>query len=450
MMSYDALNARGLFDTGLPRYTSYPTAPVFSPAVGASFQASELQALDPVDPVSVYVHLPFCERLCWFCACRTQGVQSLAPVERYLDTLERELDQIKALTPKGLTMGRLHWGGGTPTILPPQMIDRLIGLIDRVFARSDRFEFSVEIDPTLVSAAKIVALRTAGMTRASIGVQDFDDMVQDAIGRRQSFGQTRACVDLLRQAGIGSVNVDLVYGLPYQTRARFRRTLELVDTLGADRVALFGYAHVPHMAKRQVLIPVDVLPGDRARHALNTMAADHFTAAGMQKIGIDHFARRHDDLSLAARTGRLRRNFQGYTTDDCPTLIGIGASAMSSFRGGHVQNAPQTNAYVKRIEAGTLAGCRGHRLSAEDRLRGEVIEMLMCRFKIDTVQLQLRHDDLSAIAPALELVQNLFGDVLDVGATTLTLRPEAHALVRLIASLFDAYPLGDVQYSRAS
>ena len=450
MMTFDALKAHGLFETGLPRYTSYPTAPVFSAATEASFQRDALKALNPQVPVSVYVHIPFCERLCWFCACRTQGVQSLSPVDHYLDALERELETVASLLPAGITMGRLHWGGGTPTILPPDRILRLMSSLVRVFTPAPEFEFSVEIDPTLVDAEKIVALRAAGMTRASIGVQDFDPVVQDAIGRQQSYAQTVHCVELLRGAGIRSLNLDLVYGLPYQTTRRFRTTLSQVDTLLPDRVALFGYAHVPHMAKRQVLIPQDALPQDRARHHLAAQAAAHFAKIGMQSIGIDHYATPHDSLAKAATDGTLRRNFQGYTTDGCPTLIGLGASSISSFEGGYVQNAAQTSAYIKAVDSGALAGCRGHAHSAEDHLRGDLIEALMCNFEVDLAQLRARYGDLTPIAPALAQVEALFGDLVDVTPSRLQIKPHAQGLVRLIASQFDAYPQPDARYSRAS
>jgi len=344
----DRLQALGLFDARVPRYTSYPTAAVFSPDTGPEFQRRSLETLDPVDPVSVYIHIPFCERLCWFCACHTQGTQTLGPVESYIETLEAELEMLRGTLPDGLRMGRLHWGGGTPTILPPPLIHRLSQAIRNVFTPAADFEFSVEIDPTMVDRAKIDALATEGMTRASIGIQDFDPEVQQAIGRLQPFDITRTCVDDLRAAGITSLNTDLVYGLPHQSLARIEDTIDKVLTFAPDRVALFGYAHVPWVSKRQKLIDETALPDDLARYTLATRAAERFVETGLTAIGIDHFARPEDDLAKALATGRLRRNFQGYTADICQTLIGLGASSISSLPGGYVQNAPATAAYKQR------------------------------------------------------------------------------------------------------
>jgi oxygen-independent coproporphyrinogen-3 oxidase len=290
MEHIDSLKALGLFDARVPRYTSYPTAAAFSPNVGSTFQKRVLETLNPDDPVSVYIHIPFCERLCWFCACHTQGTQTLGPVESYIQTLETELDMLRDTLPIGMRMGRLHWGGGTPTILPPPLIHRLSTAIRSVFPPTDDFEFSVEIDPTMVDRAKIDALAAEGMTRASIGIQDFDPEVQQAIGRLQPFDVTRACVEDLRAAGITSLNTDLVYGLPQQTLARIEDTIDKVLTFAPDRIALFGYAHVPWVSKRQKLIDETALPDDLARYTLATRAAERFVEAGLASIGIDHFA----------------------------------------------------------------------------------------------------------------------------------------------------------------
>jgi oxygen-independent coproporphyrinogen-3 oxidase len=393
------LGALGLFDARVPRYTSYPTAAVFSPGIGAAFQASALAGLDPQAPVSVYIHIPFCERLCWFCACHTQGTQTLAPVEAYIGTLEAELALLRETLPRGLRMGQLHWGGGTPTILPPALIHRLARAIRAVFDPTETFEFSIEIDPTLVDRAKIDALAAEGLTRASIGIQDFAPEVQQAIGRKQPFAVTQACVADLRAAGITSLNTDLVYGLPHQTEARIADTIEKVLTFAPDRVALFGYAHVPWVSKRQKLIDEDALPDGVARFHLAEFAADRFRQVGMHAIGIDHFSRPGDALARAQSAGRLRRNFQGYTTDDCQTLIGLGASSISRFPGGYVQNAPATAAYIQRIIAGGLAGSRGYAMAGEDALRARAIEFLMCDFRLDLKDLESEFGTAAASLP---------------------------------------------------
>ncbi|MEW9921305.1 oxygen-independent coproporphyrinogen III oxidase [Marimonas sp. MJW-29] len=450
MLSFDDLKARGLFDERLPRYTSYPPAPAFHDGMGAAFQAEALAALDPGEPISLYLHIPFCERLCWFCACRTQGVRSIAPVEHYIGTLEAELALIKDHLPGRIRVGQMHWGGGTPTILPPALITRLRNALGTVFDFDPDTEFSVEIDPTLVDADKVVALREAGMTRASIGVQDFAEVVQNCIGRLQSFEQTRDAVDLLRAAGIGSLNIDLVYGLPFQSITGFGKTLDQVCALDPDRIALFGYAHVPHMAQRQKLIPEAALPDDRARFALFNKATEMLTAHGLAPIGIDHFAKPGDSMAQAARTGHLRRNFQGYTVDGCETLLGLGASSISKFRDGFVQNTAQTGPYTKLIKDGSLAGARGYRLTEEDRLRSRVIEMLMCDYAIDFEELALSAADMALLAPGLAALRAECRGLITESPGRLSLSPEARPLVRRLAHFFDTFTLQNVGFSRVS
>ena len=451
MEHIDQLKTLGLFDQRVPRYTSYPTAPVFSTDTDAAFQVECIRALDPAEPVSVYVHIPFCERLCWFCACRTQGTRTLSPVESYLGTLEAELAMLAKTLPAGVKMGRLHWGGGTPTILPPHMIHRLAQAIKVIIPPAERFEFSVEIDPTMVDDAKIAALQAEGMSRASIGIQDFSVDVQEAIGREQSFEATKRCVDALRAAGITSLNTDLVYGLPHQTLDKIAASVKRVLTLNPDRVALFGYAHVPHMAKRQNLIDQAHLPGDQLRYYLFQKAAEMFAGAGYAAIGIDHFAKPEDALSRASQAGTLRRNFQGYTEDDCSSLIGLGASSISSYPQGYVQNAAATGAYVQRIEAGTLAGYRGHPLTRDDVLHARAIEMLMCDFALDLDQLQREFGENAAqLAPTHAEVARKFAPFITLTDSALAIKAEGRPLTRIIASAYDAYTPAEAQYSKAS
>lgn len=445
------LESLGLFDARVPRYTSYPTAPVFSTDTGSPFQTEQLSNLDPAQPVSVYVHIPFCERLCWFCACRTQGTKTLSPVESYLETLEAELALIRSILPRGLRMGRLHWGGGTPTILPPQMIHRLAQAVKSVIPPSEDWEFSVEIDPTMVDRDKIAALAAEGMNRASIGIQDFDPLVQASIGRIQPFDVTRDCVNDLREAGVNSLNTDLVYGLPHQTEARLIDTVDKVRILAPDRISLFGYAHVPWMSKRQKLIDETALPDERARYRLAETAASLFSESGFTPIGIDHFARPADELCQAAWSGRLRRNFQGYTADHCPVLIGLGASSISRLPGGYVQNAPATAAYTQRIEAGKLAGSRGHVFSPEDLLRARAIEMLMCDMTLNIPALEAEFGPPAAgLAPIHRQIANRFGAFVDLGDNALSIRRSGRPLTRIIASAYDAYSEAGAHYSQAS
>ena len=444
-----SLRRMGLFDARVPRYTSYPPATAFSAQTGREFQVSCLQALDPAAPVSVYIHIPFCERLCWFCACRTQGTTTLKPVADYLRVLKQELEQLRNTLPAGITMGQMHWGGGTPTILPPDMIRDLAQTVKDVIPPADEFSFSIEIDPTLVDDAKIAALADMGMTRASIGIQDFAEDVQEAIGRKQSFAATKACVDSLRSAGIASLNADLVYGLPFQTPEKLANTIAKVRALDPDRIALFGYAHVPTFSKRQKLIPDDALPGEEERYALARQAANAFTGSGYQAIGIDHFGKPKDSLTKAAKSGHLRRNFQGYTDDTCPALIGIGASSISQFAQGYVQNASATAAYIERIEAGQLSGHRGYQMTADDRLRADAINMLMCEFEIDLDRLAL-HPDASSLLPVHDAILNAFGPYVVKTGSRIQITPQGRALTRIIAQKYDGFSDIAAQYSQAS
>lgn len=443
------LRRLGLFDARVPRYTSYPPATAFTVQTGADFQAACIRALDPATPVSVYIHIPFCERLCWFCACRTQGTTTLKPVDNYLRVVKDELALLRATLPSGVRMGQMHWGGGTPTILPPDMIRALAQAVKDVIPPADDFSFSVEIDPTLVDDAKIAALAEMGMTRASIGIQDFATDVQKAIGRAQSFAATKTCVDSLRAAGITSLNADLVYGLPFQTPEKLARTIAKVRALDPDRIALFGYAHVPTFSKRQKLIPDAALPGEEERYALARQAAHAFIGSGYQAIGIDHFGKPGDSLTQAANAGHLRRNFQGYTDDTCPTLIGIGASSISQFAQGYVQNASATAAYIERIAAGTLAGHRGYEMNADDRLRAEAINMLMCDFEIDLDKLR-NHPNADSLAPVHAEILETFADYVVPTDKGLLITDAGRPLTRIIAQRYDGFSGIAAQYSQAS
>ncbi|KNG95244.1 oxygen-independent coproporphyrinogen III oxidase [Pseudaestuariivita atlantica] len=435
----NTLRRFGLFDAKVPRYTSYPPANRFEPDVGAQNQGNWLRAVPQDKPVSVYVHVPFCRRLCWFCACRTQGTKTLAPVEAYLDVLFREIDLVAgALGEARPPMARLHLGGGTPTLLSGDMMTRLIDRIDAVFARSPEFEFSVEIDPTEAAQDVLDALAEKGMTRASVGVQDFDPRVQKAIGREQGFGVTQDVITRLRRNGVRSLNVDLLYGLPYQTSLGLLATLKQVVTLSPDRLALYGYAHVPHMSKRQVMIPSVALPDPERRYKMSAIARDQLVTWGFDALGIDHFARPGDSLAVAARNGRMKRNFQGYTDDPCDTLIGLGASAISSFPQGYSQNAVPTSAYNQRIGAGGLAGHKGLVLSGQDRFVRALISSLMCDGAIDPRHMAETYPSFTGDLRARLLdLDRTFPGALERTGGQLRLRPGLEPLARLLAARLD-------------
>ncbi|SEN53371.1 oxygen-independent coproporphyrinogen-3 oxidase [Loktanella fryxellensis] len=450
MDTADILQRHGLFDAQVPRYTSYPPANHFVAGAGQRHQADWLRAVPPGTALSVYVHVPFCRRLCLFCACRTQGTSTMRPLNDYVTHLTQEIAAVRRHLPDDVRMGRLHLGGGTPTILPVRLMTRLLDALDDAFATTDDAEFSVEIDPTDAAPELLHMLAARGLTRASIGVQDFAPQVQAAIGRPQSLGQTQEVIDTLRSAGVAGLNIDLLYGLPHQTADSFRDTLAHVRDMAPDRLAIYGYAHVPWMSKRQVLIPTAALPDAAARWALAQQAHRTMTQAGYAAIGIDHFARPGDGLALADAAGTLRRNFQGYTDDPCPTLIGFGASAISRLGQGYVQNAVATSAWTARTRPGGLTGHRGYELTGDDAVIAAMIADLMCRFRLDLVGLRAAHSDHHAlIARTARMLLSDFPDVFGASDDGIYMHAATRPLVRIVAHRIDALRSPATSYSSA-
>ena len=355
-----------------------------------------------------------------------------------------------SLLPPDTSFSRIHWGGGTPTLLDPAMINDLACAISDMAPLAPCGEFSVEVDPNEIDQPRVDALAAAGMTRASIGVQDFDSEIQTTIGRIQSFEVTRDAADMLRTAGIGSLNADILFGLPHQTTERIASSVQKLLTLSPDRVALYGYAHVPWMARRQSLIPSDALPAPEERLKLFETAKQLFEWDGYRQIGIDHFAVPHDSLAIASQTGRLRRNFQGYTDEPADVLIGLGASAISRYPQGYTQNNPATSGYTKSVRAGELSTVRGHAFTDEDHLRGRIIEALMCDFEV-------RLDDLLQRFPSREgHIRGLlsgagayFGDLVRLTPEKLRITAEGEPLTRIIARHFDAYDMSNAGHASA-
>ncbi|WP_138423800.1 oxygen-independent coproporphyrinogen III oxidase [Maritimibacter alexandrii] len=450
MENLTQLRKLGLFDARVPRYTSYPTAPHFAGGIGGSHVSDWIRAIPQGSQISLYLHVPFCRRLCWFCACRTQGTSTLSPVAAYVDSLTQELETLKSHLLPGITISHLHWGGGTPTLLDPGMIERLSAAIFDTAPLGENAQFSVEIDPNEIDDARMDALVAVGLNRASLGVQDFDPMIQEVIGRPQTFEVTKAAVDGLRARGVPSLNVDLLYGLPHQTNARMTDSVKKVLSLGPDRIALFGYAHVPWMARRQGLIPTEALPSPEERLELFNLSRDLFVADGFDEIGIDHFARPEDGLSKAHKAGTMHRNFQGYTEDSAEALIGIGASSISRYPQGYAQNAPATSAYQERVRAGQLPVTRGHAFTGDDILRGRVIEQILCDFAVDlpAIAREVGVDPATAVALADGLAETLPGTV-SVTDGVLTIEPQARPLARIIARYFDAYEMNEAGHSQA-
>ncbi len=450
MTKQSQLARLGLFDARVPRYTSYPTAPQFTGGVDQSHFTKWISEIPAGSEISLYLHVPFCRHLCWFCACRTQGTQSEEPVRAYLETLKSEIALLKDILPENLSLSRLHWGGGTPTLMSASMMTDLAGTVLDVIPMAKGGEFSVEIDPNEIDESRIKALADAGMNRASIGVQDFDDEIQKVIGRIQSYEMTRDAAEMIRSHGIDSLNADILYGLPHQTDERIAESVLKLLTLNPSRVALYGYAHVPWMAKRQQLIPTDALPAPEERLGLYEVARKLFLADGYAEIGIDHFALPDDGLAVAQRGGVLRRNFQGYTDDKSQVLIGLGASSISKFPQGFAQHAPGTSQYTSAVRDGKFATVRGHVFSDDDRLRARLIESIMCNFHIDTTEI-LRDFDITRLQ--LEAMYQVASDTFEglpkITADGFTLPKEAYPLTRMIARSFDAYDLSKAGHSSA-
>ena len=430
-----------LFSANVPRYTSYPTAPHFHAGMDAAVYGEWLAALPPDMPLSLYFHIPFCDTLCWFCGCHTSVVNNYAPVRDYVRLLRAEIALVGAALKQRRTVSHIHWGGGSPTMLSPQDIALLDSTLRAHFELLPDAEYGIEIDPRGLSEETVLALKSAGVTRASIGLQDCDPEVQRAINRIQTEAETRAAMALLRANDVRSINLDLVYGLPKQTLKSWERTLEFAVSLAPDRLSVFGYAHVPQFKKHQALIPADTLPSLEARFQQAEFARNFLSAHGFAAIGLDHFARPQDALAKAAEHGMLHRNFQGYTTDDAPALLGLGASAIGSLPQGYVQNVPAVPAYRAAIEAGRLPVTRGIAITDSDRMRREVIERLMCDLAVDLDAVAARHGkSRHAFAGAMPALRDLVRDgMMTLEGGKVTIDPQWRPAVRLACAAFDEY-----------
>ncbi|MGB6231031.1 MAG: oxygen-independent coproporphyrinogen III oxidase [Litorimonas sp.] len=425
----------------VPRYTSYPTAPNFSEAVNADTVRGWMAALPGEEAISLYLHIPFCDRLCWFCGCHTRHVKRYDPIRAYLEQLYREFEIVAKAIGRRQPVARLHLGGGSPSLLRAQDLVRLRARLDANFDILPDAEISLEFDPTDMDPEEADRFCAFGVNRASLGVQDFDPRVQTAINRPQSFSKTRDIVQALRDGGVASVNIDALYGLPFQTDDTIRRTLSQVIELEPERIALFGYAHVPWMKRHQRMIETTSLPDTLNRFRQNAVAASALGRAGYRSVGIDHFALPDDPLAVAAANGSLRRNFQGYTADPCATLIGFGTSSISQFEQGFAQNVKTVQAYGRALDAGEPATERGIALRDRDRVTAAAIEQLMCRFRIDADTLRTRFGPLadSALRKAA-LIAHLDEDGLfEADAQGFRVTDLGRPFVRTLASRLDDY-----------
>lgn len=445
-------NVSDKYDARVPRYTSYPTAPHFTSDVDDAVYRRWLGALEPRQPLSLYFHIPFCDSMCWFCGCYTKIVNKYEPIREYLDVLEEEIDLLAEALPGRFSASHLHWGGGSPTMLTGQDWLALVAKLRQRFDLADGAEMAVELDPRDATESYVAALAAAGVNRASIGVQDFHPDVQAAINRTQPFEVVeRVCV-WLRRHGIDKINLDLMYGLPHQSTERVLEMVDKASRLEPARVALFGYAHVPWMKSHQKLIDEAALPAARERWRQFDAASRRLETLGYRPIGLDHFARPDDELSIALDQGRLHRNFQGYTADAASVLLGLGASAIGGLPQGYVQNTAPLKEYRRTISAGRLPIARGVELRRDDKLRGEIITRLMCDLAVDLKEVAHRHGvgdkDFSA---ELARLRPLAADgIVTVDGHRVTVTGAGRPLVRLAAAAFDAYlEHGEQRHSRA-
>lgn len=440
------------YDLRLPRYTSYPTAPHFSPAVDGAAYAEWLGALDPAVPLSLYLHIAYCAEMCWFCGCHTKITKRYDPIADYLAVLEKEIDLVASKMPGDMRAKHVHFGGGSPTILNAEDFTRLIARLRSRFDVLADAEIAVELDPRTADEAYVRAMAEAGVNRASVGVQDFNLTVQKAINRIQPYEQVAEVVGWLRKYGISQVNMDLIYGLPHQTLASVLETIDQAITLSPRRISLFGYAHVPWMRKHQTLIPESALPGPEERWAQYEAAQERLQQLGYISVGLDHFAAPDDELAIALAEKRMHRNFQGYTTDDASVLVGLGASGIGSLPQGYVANEGELHAWKRMVEEGTLPIKRGIAISQEDRLRREVIERLMCDLDVDLDAIARRYgktgDHFSAEMDGLADLE-ADGVVIRSGYR-LQITDDGRPLVRAAAARFDQYlKVGERRHSQA-
>jgi oxygen-independent coproporphyrinogen-3 oxidase len=417
-----------LLATPVPRYTSYPTAADFGPLAEGAIE----QAIAGADgDVSLYLHIPFCEKICFYCGCNTGASGKRARVETYLAALHQELATVASLLPQGARVRRIAFGGGSPNAIEPH---EFMALVDALHAHFPLFapEWSIELDPRSLTPQWGHLVREVGITRASMGVQTFAAHCQKAIGREQPTTMICRSIDWLRAGGVTSLNFDLMYGLPHQTAVDLADSLEHTRMLGADRVAVFGYAHVPHMVPRQTMIPEAALPGAEARFAMAAQAHEYLTANGYAAIGFDHFALPHDPMARAAASGTLRRNFQGFTDDPAEVLIGMGSSAISGFPGLLAQNEKHNGRYRNLSAEGRLSASHGIARSPEDILRGAVIEALLCHGEA-----RLSPCMIAAVRGRLDPF--LARGLASLERDTLRILPDGLPYARGIAALFDAY-----------
>ena len=425
----------------VPRYTSYPTAPHFEKNFPEEIYHSWLATLPVQEAISLYVHIPFCKQMCWYCGCNMKLIARYQPVRAYIDNLCAEIDLVAARLPARMKVAHLHFGGGTPTAIHPDDLEKIVRKIEEHFTFTPDAERAIETDPRTITDEMIARIGALGFTRASLGVQEFDPTVQAAINRIQPAALVQKTTEKLRSVGVKGMNYDLIYGLPQQTKEALCKTVQECLAMKPDRVVLFGYAHVPWMAKNQRMIDEEALPGAEERALQARSSAQELIAGGYVPIGIDHFALPDDPLTKAMRGGKLHRNFQGYTDDDARSLIGFGATSIGRTPFGYVQNQSETGAWARAIEAGHLPVSKGLSMNLDDCLRAYVIERIMCD---GTIDLEIAGGFFDAepdwYEPEVEQLDILARDGLIIReGARITLTPAGTGLARIVAATFDSY-----------
>jgi oxygen-independent coproporphyrinogen-3 oxidase len=426
-----------------PRYTSYPAANHFRPGFDEKFVVDRLRADNAAErDLSLYFHLPFCRTLCWYCGCNTVITRNQSQSATYIAYLAKELQLMSQVVKPGRKATQIHFGGGTPTFLTPAEIRAVGELVRAYFEIRPDVEASVEIDPRRLKFDHISALREAGVNRVSMGVQDFDPRVQAAVNRIQPFEQTREVVDWIRAAGFHSLSMDLIYGLPFQTVDSFRKTLDLTLSLNPDRLALFSYAHVPWIKPAQKILKPETMPPAETKFGILKLGVETLTREGYAYIGMDHFARRGDELEIAQREGKLQRNFQGYSTRAGADILSFGVSSISQTRDMYWQNEKDLSRYYGLLDEGKLPIANGYVLNPEDQIRRKVIMRLMCDMKLDfaAMSASLGLDFAKHFEPELKAIKALEADGLvrsfESGFDVTGL---GRLLIRNVAMCFDAY-----------
>jgi len=445
------------YDRFGPRYTSYPTADRFHSGVRAEQYVNALHVRNqerPTAPLSLYVHIPFCNTICYYCACNKVVTKDHGRSAKYIKYLGREIEIVSGLIEGGPRVEQLHWGGGTPTFLARDEMSTLMGMLRRGFAFAPDAEVSIEVDPRKVSADTIAFLGQLGFNRISVGIQDFDPLVQQAVNRMQTEAETMTVIDAARANGFVSVNADLIYGLPRQSVTGFSATLDKVIAVAPDRIALYSYAHVPHLFKPQRRIDLDALPTPEAKLAILALAIQKLGHAGYVYIGMDHFAKPDDELAVAQSQGKLHRNFQGYSTKPDCDMLAFGISAIGKVGTSYIANVKTLDEYYERLDTGTLPVMRGVESTADDLIRRDVIQKLMCNFELDFSAVGARYGipfteyfatDLASLAPLAD------DGLIELTPRGIKVTTRGRLLVRTVAMHFDRYlreAQQKAQYSR--